>query len=122
MLQRQGPEIHSVRRRLKLRTLGILTEWDKRVARQAPERFVEQSVYVVVPPIMEGISSVEQITPHEQVQERIVEQSVNVVVRPIMEGISSGELITPHEHFQERIAEQSVFVANRVVEFWCTAS
>ena len=51
--------------------------------RQAPERIVEQSVNVVVPPIMEGISAVEQITPHEHVQERIVEQSVYVAHRMV---------------------------------------
>ena len=70
------------------------------------QRIVEQSEYVVVPPIMEGISAVEpeawwclceQIAPHGHVQERIVkqsvyEQSVYVVVPPIMEGISAVEL------------------------------
>ena len=66
--------------------------------REAPERIVEQSVNVVVPPIMEGISAVEQTTPHEHVQEREVEQSVNVVVSPIKEGISAVEQITPHRY------------------------
>ena len=42
-------------------------------------------VNVVVPPIMEGLSAVVRIAPHEHVQERIVEQRENVVVPPIME-------------------------------------
>ena len=60
------------------------------------ERIVEQSVYAVVPPIMEGLSADVQITPHEPVQGRIVEQSVYVVVPPIIEGITAVVQITPH--------------------------
>ena len=66
------------------------------------ERFVEQSVYVVVPPIMEGISAVGQITPNEHVQERIVEQSVYVCRASDYGGISAVEQITPHVQVQEK--------------------
>ena len=59
------------------------------------ERTVEQSVNVVVPPIMEGVSAVVQITSHEHVQGRIVEQSMYVVVPLIIEEITAVEQVTP---------------------------
>ena len=61
--------------------LGRVADVTIGVARQAPERVVERCVNVAVPPIMEGISAVEQITTHEHVQERLVEQSVYVAHR-----------------------------------------
>ena len=77
-LQYQVPTIRAGERRWRLRKLVRST-----TQRQAQERIVEQSVNVVVPRIMEGISAVEQITPYEHVQERIVEQSVYVAYRMV---------------------------------------
>ena len=53
-------------------------------------------VDIVVGPIMEGVSAVVQITPHEHVHGRIVEQSVYVVVGPIVEGVSAVVQMAPH--------------------------
>ena len=62
------------------------------------ERIVEQSVNVIVPPIVEGISADVQITP---TLTGFGDQSVIVAVPPIVEGIPAFDQVTPREHFQK---------------------
>ena len=52
--------------------LGRVADVTFGVAHPALERIVERCMNAAVPPIMEGISDVEQITTHEHVQERLV--------------------------------------------------
>ena len=61
-----------------------------------------------VPPIMEEVEAVVQVTRHVRDKGHCFEQSMNFTVSPIIGEIVPVVLFAPHERDQERMFEQSV--------------